>query len=149
MKCPSSTSWRTRCRPTKPLPPMTRMRLMLLPEESASVTSKRAGQVRPTASMVPRTLLNDGRVLNYSHALGGATRQDRAQARLQGGWLGAEDGGVVNRVRHHLLHVVARLPEGNGLDETAPSTGTVPRHRRARGGPALYAAAARTGLPSN
>src|SRR5438445_6818094 len=67
--------------------------------------------------MVPRTLLNDGRVLNRRHTLGGAARQDHAQARLQRGWLGAEDGGVVNRVRHHLLHVVARLAEGNGLDE--------------------------------
>src|SRR5258706_11323088 len=112
-----SASWRPKCRPTKPLPPMTRMRLMPLPGESASVTSKRAGQVRPTPSMVSRALLNDGRVLNRRHALGGAARQDHAQARLQRGWLGAEDGGVVNRVRHHLLHVVARLAEGNGLDE--------------------------------
>src|SRR2546430_15429654 len=87
--------------------------------------------------MVPRTLLNDGRVLNRRHALGGAARQDHAQARLQRGWLDAEDGGVVNRVRHHLLHVVARLAEGNGLDEdraldrgrTAPQAGA----RGARG----------------
>src|SRR5712691_9252838 len=117
-ECSSSTSWRTRCRPTKPLPPMTRMRLMVLPGESASVTSKRAGQVRRTASIAPlQALLNDGLVLNRRHALGGAARQDHAQARLQWGWLGSEDGGVVNGVRHHLLDVVARLAERNGLDE--------------------------------
>src|SRR6266853_422060 len=114
----TSTSWRTRCRPTKPLPPMTRMRLMLLTGESASVTSKRAGQVRRTPSMAPpQALLNDGLVLNRRHALGGAARQDRAQARLQGRGVGPEDGGVVNRVRHHLLDVLARLAERNGLDE--------------------------------
>src|SRR5437879_12317203 len=84
--------------------------------------------------MVPRTLLNDGRVLNRRHALGGAARQDHAQARLQWGWLSAEDGGVVNRVRHHLLDVVARLAERNGLDEdrALDRSGAAP-HARARG----------------
>src|SRR5258708_33142138 len=96
---------------------MTRVRLMLLPGESASVTSKRARQVRRTASMaLLQALLNDGLVLNRRHALGGAARQDHAQARLQGRGVGPEDGGVVNRGRHHLLDGVARVAERNGTD---------------------------------
>src|SRR5258705_10351009 len=115
-KCSSSTSWRTRCRPTKPLPPMTRMRLMVPPGKAASLTAKRALQgARP---MLPeKSLLNDGFVAYCRHAFGGAARQDRAQARLQRRRLGPEDGGVVDGVRHDLLDVVARLAERNGLDE--------------------------------
>src|SRR5712671_5950518 len=115
-KCSSSTSWRTRCRPTKPLPPMTRMRLMVPPGKAASLTAKRALQgARP---MLPeKSLLNDGFVAYCRHAFRGAARQDDAQARLQRRRLGPEDGGVVDGVRHHLLDVVARLAERNGLDE--------------------------------
>src|SRR6266513_601742 len=46
-------------------------------------SSKCPGQVRPTASMVPRkTLLDDRLAPDRRHALGGAARQDHAQARL-------------------------------------------------------------------
>src|SRR5258706_9893503 len=118
-KCSSSTSWRTRCRPTKPLPPMTRMRLMVPPGKAASLTAKRALQgARP---MLPeKSLLNDGFVAYCRHAFRGAARQDRAQARLQRRRLGPENGGVVDGVHHDFLDVVARLAERNGLDEDRP-----------------------------
>src|SRR5688572_23261021 len=91
---PAAASEATRWRPTKPEPPTTSTELTFI-------------------GLLPRLFLEDRR---FRCPWG----RDDAEARLERDRFLLEHGGVVDGVRHHLLHIVPGLGKGNRLDVDRP-----------------------------